>query len=373
MKTKIEMFNPIDSQNPIYLGAADEELYKQILLTHGGSTFAEIKEDGYRAQIHKKGEVIKAYTRSQNEIILPLYPELYTSLSNLPDCILDAELIGDFKIGHEGFKSVKSRFRHKASEEKISNYLNSGLVEKFPLALRVFDTLYWENTPLVDSPLSERRNYTENILEKKIIPSTKKTIYDSRELHNWFSELVNSNYEGLVCKNPNAPYRVGGRTEDWIKVKRSETLDLSVLGVYFEGDTLSQILCGNYNPLIDKFETLAKVNAKREGMNSDLLPLLEGNLQKEIPSNILINPSAFKLNKLPELFINPIKAPVVEVSAMNFNKSKNWHSCGLEDGLSYSLRIGWLKNIREDKDYRGVATTSQVIDLYNKGVEENDG
>ena len=39
MKTKI--FTPIESMNPIYLGAADDELYEDILQEHNGKTFAE--------------------------------------------------------------------------------------------------------------------------------------------------------------------------------------------------------------------------------------------------------------------------------------------------------------------------------------------
>jgi len=73
---KIKIFKPVESMNPKYLGTLEEELYKEIMDRHNGRTMAEVKEDGYRMQVHKKGNKIKAYTRSMNGIILELFPEL---------------------------------------------------------------------------------------------------------------------------------------------------------------------------------------------------------------------------------------------------------------------------------------------------------
>lgn len=367
-----KIFAPIDSQNPIYLGAADDELFEEVLREHGGVTFAEIKEDGYRAQVHKRGNVAKAFTRQGNEILLNLYPELNSSIANLPDCILDCELIGEGRVGKNGFNIVKSRFRHRINESKVQEYLGSGIVEDMPLALRVFDTLRWEETDVLNLPFNQRRRYTEGILENKIVPSVGRTIDNSDELSEWFNSLTGEFYEGLVCKNPESVYLPGKRTSDWVKLKRSETLDLVVLGVYFSQDELSQILCGSYNSSTKQFETLAKVNAKRNGMNEELVPLLQGYLLESAPANVLINPVMYKQKRGPDFFVNPLCAPVVEVSAMNFHYSNNWHSCGLgKSGKSYSLRIGWLKDIRQDKGAVDATSTSQVKDFYESEGGEN--
>jgi DNA ligase-1 len=363
---KIEIFNPIESMNPLYLGAAEDELYQRILQEHEGQTFAEIKEDGYRMQVHKKDDKIMAFTRSLNPIMLNLLPELKSSLSKLPNCILDSELIGNNKIGHLGFDVVKRRFRHKISEKKAKEYLESDIVQELPIALRVFDTLYWEGKQILNLPLSERRRYTENIFQERIKPSEKREISNPDELRKLFESLVEEKYEGLVCKNPQSIYLPGKGTNDWIKLKRSECLDLAILGVYIEKNKISQILCGTYNPKQACFETLAKVNAKREGMNHDLEGLLRKHFIKECPSNIRLNPSIYKQKQgVPDYFVLPEKTSVVEVAAMNFYRSKNWHSCGLDsEGKSYSLRIGWLKSLREDKGYLQVATPDFVKLLY---------
>lgn len=58
------------------------------------------------------------------------------------------------------------------------------------------------------------------------------------------------------------------------------------------------------------------------------------------------------------------KTIIAEIAAMNFMIGKNWHSCGLENGKSYSLRIAWLKGLREDKMPYQATTTEQIKLLY---------
>jgi DNA ligase-1 len=227
--------------------------------------------------------------------------------------------------------------------------------------MRVFDVLYWERKQMLDSPLYERRKITEKISEKRIKPSKQRKIKTYKTLGKWFNKLVNSNYEGLVCKNPDSLYLPGKRTTDWIKLKRSETMDLAVLGVYMEDSQISQLLCGSYNSKTKKFETLTKVNAKREGMNKEIYPLLKDYFRSS-PKQIEIKP---ELNK-PDYFINPLDSIVVEVAAMNVNRTKNIYSCGLENGKSYSLRIAWLKQVRDDKKPLQATTTDQIAMLYQK-------
>jgi ATP-dependent DNA ligase len=361
---KIQILKPIESQNPLY-PEASESLFEEVLNEHGGTTLAEIKEDGYRMQIHKKDGVIKTFTKSQNPFIMDLYPEIVASLKPLPNCILDAELIGEGKVGRAGFDLVRKRFRAKINEKNIDSYLTSGLVSDAPLALRVFDTLYWEQTPLIDKPLTFRRSYTEKIQEKKIIPSTQRVISNPEELRKWFETLTNSNYEGLVCKKPLSVYTPGAENSDWMKIKRSETIDAVILGVYMKDSTISQILCGVYNPIKNRYETLAKINSKRQGMNKELETLLSGSFVSDVPQDVFLNPK-MKEDKLPDYFIQPRNSAVVEIAAMNIYYGKNDYSADYNEGKAYSLRIGWLKTIRSDKAITQASKVELLRKLYQK-------
>ncbi|VVB78408.1 DNA ligase [uncultured archaeon] len=362
MKTKI--FTPLEPMNPIDLGAAGDELYNQIFEEHNGTTFGEIKEDGYRMQVHKKGNKIKAYTRSMNEVILCLFPELNSSLQRLPDCIIDCEIVGDKKIGHDGFNVIQKRFRSNISKKGIEEYLASGIVSEMPVALRVFDTMYWDNGLLIHEPLSERRKYTEGILEKKISPSTQRLICSKEELGNWFNELVNDNYEGLVCKNPDSLYISGKKPRDWIKVKRKENLDLTILGLFINEKGLYELLLGTYSTKENRYESLCKVNAKTGGLNKIIYPIVKDNLLLECPSDVFLNPNMIRGVKYskPDYFVNP--SIVVEVSAINYQKGSDKHSCGYENGKSYSLRSAVLKRIRDDKPLSQISTTEHVKEAY---------
>lgn len=366
MENKTKIFTPIESVNPLYLGGADDDLYQRILQEHNGRTFAEVKEDGYRMQIHKKGEKIMAFTRSMNEIILDLFPELMPSLKKLPDCILDSELLGDNRIGHEAYDSVKRRFRSRIGDKGKEEYLRSGIIDDLPLTIKVFDTLNWENNSLLDLSLEDRRKYTEKIEGKKIKPSIKNEIVDPKNLQNLFEGLVEKRYEGLVCKNPASLYVPGSRNTDWIKLKRAESIDLTVVGLYMAGDSISQLLCGSYNSKKGVFETLAKVNAKRNSMNHELEDLLKNNYLTSCPNNVILNPVITKTPlAYPDYFVAPEKSVVVEVAAMNFYRSKNWHSCDLDEkGMSYSLRIAWLRDVRKDKSFKQTTTNDQIKAFY---------
>lgn len=371
---RIQIGKPIESMNPIFMRAPDEKIYEEIIATHGGRTLAEIKQDGYRLQIHKKEGIVRAFTRSLNEVNLEIFPELSSSFEGLPNCILDTEVTGYGLIGYDGFQSIKKRFRNKISSESLKKYLESNLSSEFPVGLTAFDTLYWEDKKLINLPLIERRKFTEGILEPRINPSVQRSFTEPAKLEDWFVELTDSKYEGLVCKNPNSLYLPGKETTEWLKLKRAETLDLAVLGVYLDGSNISQVLCGTYNNEEKRFETLAKINAKREGANKSLDKLLDGKLCETKPENLFLNPTIEKHpEQMPTYFVRPEGSTVLEIASMNCHYGKNtWHSCGYDGESAYSLRIAWLKRIREDKGIADVSTTEKVRKMYSAFGGQNE-
>lgn len=354
--TKHEILKPIEPMLAAY--AAGEEVYSDVINRHSGMTFAELKYDGYRMQIHKRGNKVKAFTRSLNDVPLDIYNELSDSIKNLPDCVLDCELNGG--LGHSGFKVVKNRFRSK--ETSMEKYTEKADISK-KLELRVFDVLCLEDKWLMDLPLSERRQHTERINEKRIKPGRQWKIDSAEGLEELFTGLVNKKNEGLVCKNPASLYIPGDRSGEWLKIKKFEPIDVVILGVYMKDENISQLLCGTYNPVANCFETLAKVNAKRGGMNVELERLLKGNLIAEKPYTTILSANA-KAEDLPDFYIEPMNSAVVEIKAMNIHYGKNRYSCGFNGLKSYSLRIAWLNELRDDKTPMQASTAKDVELLY---------
>jgi len=355
---------------PNDIGPAGPSLCEDILKYHKGTTIADLKADGHRIQIHKQGDRIEAFTSGNNPYFLELYPDIADSLKRLPDCIVDGEIIAEGNPGLSGFGAVGTRFRKQTTNAATAEYLASGVVEDYPLEIRIFDTLHWEGNSTIDLPWTERRKLTEKIDEAKISPSMYKEISDPNQLFQMFQLYDGNGYEGFVCKNADTLYKPGTKTKAWIKLKRAETVDLAVLGVYMKDDNVSMLLCGSYNPQTERFETLAKVNPKRGGLDKVIIPQLKPYFTSEKPTNVTVR-QKLPIRKAPTFYVPPNNTMVVEVDALRVNQTTGtWTACGLEGNDSYSLSITKLMRIRDDKTVHQATTTQQIGAAYARQIKQ---
>jgi ATP-dependent DNA ligase len=365
-KTTITLGKFIEPQKPGY--ATPEEM----MAAHGGVTSAEKKYDGYRLQVHKsKDGRFWIFTSSGNSIELQCFPELVVIAKRLPQCIIEAELVADGKSHKEVFDKVKHRFRKSGlSGSALQKYMDSGIISKSPVSIRVFDTLMFEDKKLISEPQQVRRYYTERFDSIRIQPSQMNCISSVEALVSLISETVKNREEGLVCKNPHGLYTPGGRTLDWVKFKRFETLDLVVVGFYPENDhglPFGSVLCAVYDDDIKKYTTIGKISVIRNKLANEIYPYVQGRMTRNVPGGeLFISPKSSKF--LPELFINPEDSVVLEVRAMNIeHNDSNWQSCGLAlspDRKSFSLRIAYAMQIRLDKKPRQATSTEQIKKLF---------
>ncbi len=335
----------------------DEGRFKEVIELHNGKTFAEIKSDGHRIQVHNNGE-LAFFTSNLNPLNPEVYPDILSQLKGLPKGIWDGELVG-VEGGLRGFNAVKTRKRQ---------CLDADLIRQYPLEIRFFDVLNLEGKNLTKLPLYERRRILENYAERV---SSQWQITNSYYLEQKFKEVTDGlGLEGLVCKNPASEYLIGERTRDWIKLKKFLTLDLVVLGIYMGKGKAAKLpfaalLLGTVNG--NEYETLTKVGISNRELIGKIEDGLGGRYCSVIPANVVIsdsiNKSAYK-RKIPSFYVCPEKSVVVEIETMNVTRSQNWHSCGLKDGKAYSLRISSVKRYREDKMQVNATTTKQIRELY---------
>ena len=334
-----------------------EGRFREVIEGHRGRTFAEVKSDGYRIQVHKNGE-LAFFTGNLNPLNIEAYPDVLRQLRGIPSGIWDGELVG-VEGGLKGFNAVKTRKRQS---------LYPNLVRKYPLEIRFFDVLNLEGESLTELPLYERRRILENHAENV---SSQWQITSPDDLEQKFKEVTDGwGLEGLVCKNPDSQYLIGARTRDWIKLKKFLTLDLVVLGIYKgEGKAaklpFAALLLGTING--DRYETLTKVGISNRELIGKIEEGLDGGYSSEVPANVVISDSIDKAvyrRKVPFFYVCPESSVVVEVETMNVTKSNNWHSCGLEDKKAYSLRISKVMRYREDKRPIDATTTQQIRELY---------
>lgn len=92
------------------------------------------------------------------------------------------------------------------------------------------------DTPMHRRPLDERRAALETFLQA--VPSPFRLTPQARtrdEKVALASKALGQGFEGLVLKKKSSPYRSGGRTEEWLKLKFVSTVDVVVTDVRGDG------------------------------------------------------------------------------------------------------------------------------------------
>ncbi|MBI2046672.1 hypothetical protein HYT26_00715 [Candidatus Pacearchaeota archaeon] len=117
----------------------------------------------------------------------------------------------------------------------------------------------------------------------------------------------------------------------------------------------------------EEYETITKVGISNKEMICSLHERIQAGYTNMPPKGVLFSEEIKKkayARKIPFCYVNPEKSAVVEVEALNVTRSKNWHSCGLDNSEAYSMRIPIVKRIRDDKGIEDSTTTGQVAGIY---------
>ncbi|CAK1544132.1 unnamed protein product [Leptosia nina] len=336
--------------------------------------FSEIKYDGERVQVHKKGKEFKYFSRA----LKPVMPHKVSHFKDyLPqafpkgeDMILDAEvLMVDVKTGKPlpfGTLGV-----HKQSEFKDAQ-----------VCLYIFDCLYYNGEVLMDMPIKRRRQILhENMVEVKnhIMFSEQQLIRKPADLANMIAEVLQLGLEGLVLKDLESTYEPGKR--HWLKVKKdylfdgamADTADLVVLGAWFgtgkKGGMMSVFLMGCLDTHKNKWVTVTKVHTGHDDNTLERLQKELAPLMTKISQDYNKVPMWLDCNKgmVPDFVaLDPQKQPVWEITGTELTKA-NLHTA---DGIS--VRFPRVTRIRNDKDWKTATNLVELKNLYNTSKEKTD-
>ena len=175
----------------------------------------EWKLDGIRAQIHRRGDEVRIYTRNLNEITHAL-PGIVEAVRRLPvrQAVLDGEALWMGADGPAAFQDTVAQIDGAAPLEGVVTFL--------------FDVLHVDGSDLLDEPLEERVARLEAIAPHLRIPAAPTADRDDAE--RVLAEALEAGHEGVVVKDATSPYAAGRRGKAWRKVKPVKTYDLVVLG-----------------------------------------------------------------------------------------------------------------------------------------------
>jgi DNA ligase 1 len=308
-----------------------------------GWALCETKYDGIRVQIHRLDNEVNIFTR-RLENISKAVPEIVEYIKkSLPsmDFIVEGEIIVTKDGKPISFQYILQRVRRKYDIERMR--------EEVPLKLFLFDVLYY-NGPLIDTPFEKRREVLESIVtvsDNKIqlsrqVKVTPDSLQDAEDL---FNESIKMGHEGIMIKDPQAPYMPGIRGKKMLKFKAEpETLDLVVVGgTYGRGKRAH--LIGSYQLAArDENNNLQTIAYAATGLDDKTLLELYGLAEPLITSKI-----GTQVKIAPHI--------ILEIAYSEIVKSPDSES-------GYSLRFPVVKRIRDDLSIDDIDSVDRIESMF---------
>lgn len=204
-----------------------------------GSGWAyELKWDGVRAVAELAGGRLRLFARSGAEITAA-YPELAGLAEQVPDAVLDGEIVALDATGRPSFTALAERM-HVRDRARAAQ-----LATSVPVTYMIFDLLALAGRDLTTLPYDQRRQALEELAPagpRWVVPPR----FDNGEAT--LAAAREHTLEGVVAKRRDSRYRPGARSNDWVKVKLDQTGDFVVGGWRPGARRLGALLVGTPVP-----------------------------------------------------------------------------------------------------------------------------
>lgn len=325
------------------------------------TVFAEPKYDGLRAQIHiwteNSTKKVRVFTRSLEDVT-HMFPEAVSAatLLDVDSAVFDSEAIGFHPDTGEllPFQETITRKRKHAVAETA---------QSVPIRFYIFDLLFLNGESYLDKPLRERKSTLINTISNSEYISVTKHLEsgDPQEIQTFHESQLSGGLEGVVLKQPDAPYRGGRKGWHWVKLKElagtrgklKDTLDCVVMGYYPGQGKRTQFGIGAFLVGVlsgEEFVTIAKIGT---GLTDEQFREIKALCD---PHRSEVAPSRFKIPKglTPSVFVEP--QVVVEIAADEITNSPV-HTAGV------ALRFPRMVRIRSDKTPEQITTLGEVREL----------
>lgn len=345
------------------------ERVKQIpdIIEKLGQCLVEPKYDGFRLQVHKKGNEVKMFSRNLEQVAY-MYPDLKQAVLeqiSAESIIFEGEAIG-FDPQTDEFLPFQetSQRRRKYDIEELS--------QKIPLKLFVFELLYFNGQSFINKKLMERKAKIRSILksepEANLVIAEDHLVSKTEEIEVLFDQYVSEGLEGIMAKKIDGVYKPGAREFNWIKFKASysqkinDTIDTVVLGYYYGKGKRSEFgigafLVGVYDKNLDKFCSIAKIGTGVSDQQwRELKHLFDKNRSSNKPKEYFVDSQI-----VPDVWVAP--KFVVEVSADEITYSPvhtAGKSAGYHKNSGFALRFPRMVRLRSDKDVYDITTVQEI-------------
>ncbi len=338
-KVKVQIGKPIR----VMLGVAAENIEE--VTEDFGKVAIEIKFDGLRAQIHKKGNEIRVFTR-RLEDVTKQFPDIvdYAKKSlHADECIVEGEALGVNKKTGETmpFQNLSQRIQRKYDIEKM--------VKEIPIQVNLFDIVYLDGDLLISKKFEERRKILEKIVKPihEKFQLAKQIVSDNpKEIDKFYKEALSAGQEGIFMKVLDSKYVFGRHVDGWYKIKPiMETLDLVIIGATWgEGARsgwITSYALACRDPASDEFLECGMMST---GLTEDQYETMTKTLNP-----LIVEENGKDIRVKPKI--------VVEVGYQEIQKSPTYTS-------GFALRFPRFVRLREDKGPSDADTIGRVKKLF---------
>ncbi len=346
---------------PVRMALAERVADAEELIRRLGRCAIEVKYDGFRLQVHKKGKEVYIYSRNL-EPMTEMFPEIKSAVADLrlEEVILEGEALA---VNEE----TGEFYPFQITIQRKRKYDIYEFSKEYPLRLFCFDLLYLDGEDYTVKPFIERRKKLEELLlpHNTLELSELKVVSSSKEVEEFFEDAIVRGLEGIMGKRLDAPYTAGSRNFNWVKLKRSyrgqlaDTLDLVIVGYFYGRGAriklgIGALLTAVYDPSSDTFKTISKVGS---GFTEE-----EWIKLKEMLDHVKLEHRHARVDSLitPDVWVEP--RYVITVSADEITRSP-LHTAGKSgEEPGYALRFPRAVSfVRKDKAPEDATTVEEVL------------
>ncbi len=342
----------------------------EILEKMGGRVMMEYKYDGLRMQAHIPADVagpIRLYSR-RLENLTEQFPDVVANLRRDfkgKDCIVEGEAVALDAAGRlRPFQDVSRRRGRKTDL--------AAMTKEIPITLELFDCLAADGASVMDESLDVRRARLATMVKGDDGPvrlSTTETATTVERMEAFFDQAVADGAEGIMCKDPQAPYKAGSRGFAWIKFKTDytealvDTMDLVAIGAFLgrgrRAGWYGALLMAARDEEAGTFVSVCKLGTGFDDIT------LEGLKDKFAPHVSATPPTKVDSGMVPDVWFAP--ALVMEVQAAELTLSPThragWGIVKPDAGLAARFPR-FTGRWRTDKSPQQATTVKELVRLY---------
>ena len=318
---------------------------EEIATYYGKPLICESKYDGIRAQLHKRGQQVKIFSRKLDDITAA-FPEIAVTAQVIQaDAILDGELMAYRNGKPLHFQELQKRLRRKEVTE--------GMKSAVPVIYVPYDVLYLDR-PVIDLPLSERKQLLSALGFKDPVVDFGYSIVSSAEqIASAFDKSREAGHEGLLVKEPESLYHPGKRGRHWAKLKRElDTIDAVIVAAEYGHGKRAGTL-SDYTFAVLDGDQLRTIGKAYSGLTDKEIEEMTRRLL-----SIVAEDHGYRLAVRPEI--------VLEVAFDSIQKSDR-HDSG------FALRFPRIKYVRQDKTLRDIDTIDKVRKIFENQAHVRPG